>query len=49
MLESMGDCPDLAKQAKSGWGGGLEVGTALTGNRESKGVLKPRCCATLGK
>lgn len=29
--------------------GGLGVGTALTGNRESKGVLKPRCCATLGK
>lgn len=48
MLESMGDCPDLAKQAKSGWGG-LGVETALTGNRESKGVLKPRCCATLGK
>lgn len=43
--ESTGGCPDLAKRAKSGWG----VGTALSGNRESRGVLKPRCCATLGK
>lgn len=44
-----GRLPRFGKTGQVRIGGGLGVGTALTGNREPKGVLKPRCCATLGK